>query len=284
MGSRQQSIQEEIKSMSSSTSPTRRSSKHRQKKEQSKPKQDLPWPLSWLITFFFLPFFLVLGIYALFQVPQPDMPPSFYATLPAEKANRLEEEMELRYEIAQMEYKQYKKQREDIMKRADERHEPMSARGTVLSPKELKRHKDEMNEEAELHKDFMNQMYKKALTQSKVENVHFKQIKMYNKANKDWQKSLAETFVKRASATLAFVAACLLPALAFLRAGRGNSVWPVLRGFVLAAPLVSLLALFPWLPFEHPFFEQFLPEKIITTLLPPLANLHSFLITGYWTW
>jgi len=237
------------------------------------------------MTLFFLPFFLALGIYILFQIPQPDMPPSLYATLPAGQANQLEEEMEVRNTMAhaaKMELEQHKKQREEVRKRAEERRKEMH---DVKSPKEMHRYVNEIKLDGELDREkTMNLAYKKMFAQAQLENVRLKQIKIYSKANKDWQKGLAEATVKRASSTLAFVVACLLPALIFVLVGRGNSVWPVLRGFVLAAPVVSLLALLPWLPLEHPFFDHPLLAKTIAALLPPLANLHTFLITGYWTW
>jgi len=213
------------------------------------------------------------------------MPASFYAVLPAGQANQLEEEMEVRNtmaHVAKMEFEQHEKQREEARKRTEERQKEMH---DVKSIKEMHRYINEIKLDDELdRKNTMNLAYKKMFAQAQLENVRLKQIKMYNKANKDWQKGLAEATVKRASSIVAFVVACLLPALIFVLVGRGNRVWPVLRGFVLAAPVVSLLALLPWLPLEHPFFDHPMLAKTIAALLPPLANVHTFLMTGYWTW
>jgi len=107
---------------------------------------------------------------------------------------------------------------------------------------------------------------------------------MYSKARIEWQKALAEVSLKRLGIAAAFAAACLLLSVLFFRWGRGSRAWPLLRSVALAAPVVSLLAILPWLPLEHRIWEHPYLQPIMKHSMYHLANVHTLLLTEYWPW
>jgi len=259
----------------------------RQTIRKKQPKSILAWLFSWVASFFFLPFFMMLGVYAMFYLPQPEIPPTFEVMVPPEKANRLEEEMEIRREKAKIqreELAQSAARLQETQARHDAAREKMMERtpGKIIHPDAMHRYRGESLEYIEMLQKHKLQQLTVQATNPKRSLVHdVQRIRMNNQAKIDWQKSLAEITVKRASITAAFVAACLLPALILLVAGRGLRFWPMWRGLVLAAPLVSVLALLPWVPLEHPYFAHPRVEQITDVVIPLMADIHTFFITGY---
>jgi len=265
-------------------------SRSRRKVSKKKPKKGLKWPFSWLLTLLFLPFFLLLGMLALHHWPEQKIPPTYHALLPVEQINRLEEEMEARQKLIAIETEKIR-QTELRQKAAAERRQAIDERlrargpGSIVSPDEMQQFRAEW---AEMPRNILDDrnptahIIARSTAQVQQQTTRFNLDRMRSKARTEWHKILAEVTVKRAGMTLGFIATCLVPALVFLIFARSSFLWPMLRGFVLAAPVLSLLALMPWLPFERPYFEHPAIVQITDFFIPLMADMKTFFITGFW--